>query len=71
MLFIFRDTLLDFLNNEDIRRLFVGVEDSVVNISLSHPPSSEKCLVFLKGAHVGKVRKDAIEESIMLFDLSK
>ncbi|KAL5253857.1 hypothetical protein ACHWQZ_G013584 [Mnemiopsis leidyi] len=66
-----KDTLLDFLNNEDIRRLFVGVEGSVLSISLSQPPSSEKCIVFLKAGHVGKVRKDAIEESVMLFDLSK
>ena len=62
---------MDFLNNEDIRRLFVGVDSSVINISLKQPPVSEKCLVFLKGGHVGKVRKDAIEESVMLFDLSK
>ena len=49
----------------------MGVEGSVVSISLTHPPSSQKCLVFLKGGHIGKVRKDAIEESITLFDLSK
>ena len=67
-----RDVVLDFLNNEDTRRLFVGVSTAgTVLLSNSKFPDSVKSLVFLKASHVGKVKKDNMEESVMFFDLSR